>query len=247
MEVPENRDDPSSATVRIAVTVVKSRSATPETDPVVQITGGPGGSGLSQLGFWSTSPLLDHRDMVLFDQRGAGASEPSLDCPERDAALATNLGRAEPYEVEVETYRDALAACRVRLLEAGADLDQYDTESVAADLADLRVALGVDEWNLYGISYGSRIALATMRSHPEGIRSVVLDSAYPPGVGSLADLHARGDAAFDAFYDACAADAACAASYPDLESTLEAVVDRYNETPITARPISAPPPGSAPS
>jgi len=232
--VPENREDPDrGGTVHIAVAILHSWGGSPEPDPVVQIAGGPGGSGLAQLGFWAESPLLGERDIVLFDQRGAGASVPSLDCPERDAALATNLGRAESYTVEVQTYRDALAACRTRLVAAGVDLDQYDTEAVAADLADLRIALGEDEWNLYGISYGTRVALATMRSHPEGIRSVVLDSAYPPGVGSLTDVHARADKAFAAFYDACEADTACATSYPHLKATLEAVVDRYNETPIT--------------
>lgn len=234
LDVPENREDPDrGGTVQIAVAILHSRSASPQPDPVVQIAGGPGGSGLAQLGFWATSPLLDQRDMVLFDQRGAGASLPSLDCPERDAALATNLGRAEPYAVEVEAYRAALTVCRERLVAVGVDLDQYDTEATAADLADLRVALGEEEWNLYGISYGTRIALATMRSHPEGIRSVVLDSAYPPGVGSLADVHGRADEAFGAFFDACAAEPACASAYPELEGVLEAVVERYNTTPIT--------------
>ena len=74
---------------------------------------------------------------------------------------------------------DALAACADEL-RAVADLDAYHTAAIAADVEDLRRALGYEELNLWGTSYGTWVALAAMRDHPEGIRSVILDAPLPP-------------------------------------------------------------------
>ncbi|MGH9012798.1 MAG: alpha/beta hydrolase [Acidimicrobiia bacterium] len=230
--VPEDRDQPSDGEIRLAVVLLRSRSTDARPDPVVFLAGGPGDSGTDGLEGWAESRLLDNRDLVLLDQRGTGVSQPVLECPEREEAVVRNLGRDEGYEEELGDYRRAIGQCWRRLVRDGVDLDAYDTEASAADVADLRVALGVDEWNLYGVSYGTRLALATMRSHPEGIRSVVLDSVYPTTVGGLARLGAAADRSFAALFDGCDADPACSEAYPDLEATFGSVVDRFNETPF---------------
>jgi pimeloyl-ACP methyl ester carboxylesterase len=230
--VPMDREKPKGDTIRLAVAVLKSQAAQPAPDPVVYLEGGPGGSIVADLDFFAESQILEERDLVVFDQRGTGLSEPALECPEREEAVVRNLGRAETYETELADYGKAFKACRARLEDEGVDLDAFDTEASAADLADLRVALEVDEWNLYGTSYGTRLALATVRSHPSGIRSAILDSVYPPGVGGLNDVDRKADRSFRALFDACTANAACAAAYPDLEGTVEAVVQQFNETPF---------------
>ena len=74
----------------------------------------------------------------------------------------------------------AVKACRDRLAATGVDLAAYNSTENAADIAELRVALGIDSWNVYGVSYGSKLALTVLRNHPQGIRSVVLDSVSPP-------------------------------------------------------------------
>ena len=115
--------------------------------------------------------------------RGSGLSEPSLNCPEVDKAILARFTKLGSYEEEAAERRAAVKTCRDRLVAEGIDLNQYDSEASATDLDDLRKAMNVDTWNLLGVSYGTRLALATMRSHPQGIRSVLLDSVYPTTVG----------------------------------------------------------------
>ena len=87
-------------------------------------------------------------------------------------------------------------------------------------MRDLRRALGIPEWNLYGVSYGTRLALATMRDYPQGIRSVILDSAFPLDVDFYSSIVPNADRAFSTLFDECAASPTCSRAYPDLEEKL---------------------------
>jgi pimeloyl-ACP methyl ester carboxylesterase len=127
---------------------------------------------------------------------------------------------------------DAFRECRDSLTAADVDIAAYNTVENAADVADLRTALGYEEWNLYGISYGTRLALEVMRDHPEGIRSVILDSAFPHQVDSMVAGPGAARRAFEKLFAGCAADAACAADYPDLETVLWEQVARFNAEPV---------------
>ena len=236
--VPEDRARPARGTVRLAVMVLHSADATPEPDPVVFLAGGPGDPAIEGFENFLTSPMLEHRDLVLFDQRGTGTSEPALECPERAAAMADDFRHPDPHAEELERLRDATRACRERLIDEEIDLDAFDTVASAADVADLRAALDVEELNLYGTSYGTRLALEVMRSHPEGIRTVVLDSVYPPDRQGLARYVAGVDAAFERLVEACNADADCAVLQPDLGELIEQVVDRYDRSPVEV-PVAA--------
>ncbi|WP_426574813.1 alpha/beta hydrolase [Aquihabitans sp. McL0605] len=215
--VPENRLDPDSRMIQLAVATLHSTSPDPKPDPVVRLEGGPGFSSLADVGNDATSPVLDDRDYILWDQRGTGFSKPNLDCPEANEAIWESFRTTDDAPTEGARLQDSMRACRKRLVAEGVDLNGYNTVQNAADLADLRVALGIDEWNLRGVSYGSALAIETVRSHPEGLRSVLLDSIVPPdaGLGGVA----RGESAlksFDQLYRACADDAACAKKYGDL-------------------------------
>jgi pimeloyl-ACP methyl ester carboxylesterase len=95
--------------------------------------------------------------------------------------------------------------------------------------------------NLWGVSYGTHLALAVMRDHPDGVRSVILDSAYPPDRDIYAEAPHNTDRAFDLLFDTCAADEACSAAYPDLRATFFEAVDRLNDTPArfeTTNPLT---------
>jgi pimeloyl-ACP methyl ester carboxylesterase len=87
----------------------------------------------------------------------------------------------EANAIEVE----AMLRCRDRLIQEGIDLSAYNSAASAADVNDLRIALGYDQVNLYGVSYGSRLALTVMRDYPGILRSVILDSTYPPEAISI--------------------------------------------------------------
>ncbi|HYO88435.1 MAG TPA: alpha/beta fold hydrolase [Candidatus Limnocylindrales bacterium] len=214
--VPEDRSDPAGNQVELAVAIIQSRSASPAADPVIYLEGGPGGAALFGIEDLQRHPIVDSRDLIVFDQRGNGFSVPSLNCPELE-------------DVEAE---DAIELCRDRLIEEGVNLDAYNTAASAADVNDLRVALGLDQVNLWGISYGTKLALITMRDFPEGIRSVVIDSVYPPEIEDLTQQATAFTGAYEALFDRCAADAACSEAFPDLEAVFYDTVAAYNESPV---------------
>ncbi|HWQ16110.1 MAG TPA: alpha/beta fold hydrolase, partial [Roseiflexaceae bacterium] len=219
--VPESRAKPDGRQVKLAVAIVRSTAARPAPDPVVYLEGGPGGSALYDAAFWFDSPLRKRRDIVLIDQRGTGYSLPSLNCPEIESA-------------EVVSAEDELAAARAcsrRLRREGVDLKQYNSAATAADVADLRVALRLEQLNLLGVSYGTRAALTAMRDNPEGIRSVILDSAYPPQVDAYTEEASNAAAAIESLLRGCAEDRACARAYPKLDRTFYRLVERLNRAP----------------
>ena len=117
----------------------------------------------------------------------------------------------------------------------GVDLAAYNSTENAADIADLRVALGIDSWNVYGVSYGSKLALIVLRDHPQGIRSVVLDSVSPPTNNIVETWWSAPASSFKAIFAACAAQPACATAYPNLEADFTATVNRLDTTPVVAQ------------
>ncbi len=237
LEVPADRSEPGSGTIRLHVAVFESESPSPSPDPVVYLEGGPGGDALEAVSLTFEdrfAHLLVDRDVVFFDQRGTGYSEPSLACPELRELGLELIDEELPVSETIQRQQESILDCRDRLIDNGVDLDAYNSAESAADLRDLRIALGYDEWNLYGISYGTRLALTTMRDHPAGIRSVILDSAYPPQVDLVAAAPANLDRALRQLFDGCAADPDCAADYPDLERTFFDLVDRLDVTSIRA-------------
>lgn len=232
IEVPADWSQPDGATISLPVAVLPATGTARQPDAIVVPAGGPGFDGLSDAEYYSTSPLRAARDIVLYDQRGTGRAEPSLECPERDAAWVANLQRDAPFAEERAAIVDGLATCRRRLEAAGIDLGDYDTEASVRDLDQIRAALGYDQWNLLGISYGARLSLAAMRSTPEHLRSVILDSVYDVTGGGLAAQAASAERAFQQLADGCAADPACHAAHPDVAATINTIRDRYNATPI---------------
>jgi len=171
-DVPEDRSSASSASrLKLAVAVFKGDSADAAKSPVVYLEGGPGGGALSDVvaGIRAFEPLLPEHDLVVLDQRGTGYSTPSLDCTESVDAKAADASAAE---------LDAVARCRARLSET-VNLAHFDTAANAADVRELRSALGYATWNLFGVSYGTRLALEVLRQGQDGVRSAVIDSVLP--------------------------------------------------------------------
>ena len=135
--------------------------------------------------------------------------------------------------VTAQADLEAVRACRDRLASAGYDLSAYNTTENTADIADLRVALNIDNWHAYSVSYGSDLALQLLRDHPEGIRSVVLDSLLPPQTNVMKQFWPSAAEGYRALFDGCAAQPACAAAYPNLESEFTATVERLAKAPLS--------------
>jgi pimeloyl-ACP methyl ester carboxylesterase len=231
LEVPEDHAEPDGRTIRLAVTRLRATGRNPEPEPVVYLHGGPGGDATPSAANWFDEPFLRDHDIVLYDQRGSGRSEPSLECPEVDDVIRSGFESIEPYEAARAAQSAALEACRARLVEDGIDLDAYDSEASAADLEALRLALDVPRWNLLGISYGTRLALTYMRSYPDAVRSAVLDSVYPPHVGKATGIADSAARALQQLTDGCLADTACAAAYPDFATAIDRAFEQLNTEP----------------
>lgn len=237
--VPENYEQPGTRQVRLALAILRHPRGAAYADPIIYLEGGPGGSALEYLQYTFAgryAPLFAaNRDIIVFDQRGVGLSQPALDCPAYDRLMIELLDFEEYSEMltrlEVETrLRDSLMACGAALA-AQYDLSQYHSAVSARDIEALRVALGYEQVNLWGISYGTRLALTMMHDYPDSLRSVLLDSTYPPEVDLFTDSPDSWVRALNTLFGACAADTACDSAYPDLRSTFLATVDSLNTHP----------------
>ncbi|GAB4519703.1 MAG: hypothetical protein OHK0046_28990 [Anaerolineae bacterium] len=211
--VPEDRNDPDSPAIALAVALLNSPD--PIYPPIINLEGGPGGASLVAVEAWLESALLAERNIVLIDQRGTGYSEPSLNC----------------FEVD-EGEETATEDCRERLISEGINLNAYDSAQNAADIADLITALELGEASLYGSSYGTRLALTIMRDYPDNLASVIIDAVYPPHVQGYNEQPLWSYRAFRELFDACAAQPACDAAYPDLEQVFYDTVNAMNAEPM---------------
>jgi pimeloyl-ACP methyl ester carboxylesterase len=233
--VPENHAKPDGPRIDLAFAVLKARTQSPAPDPVIYLHGGPGGGAVLALA-GIVHPLFDgyrsRRDVVTFDQRAAGISSDMVTCFNTLGGDILELlvpSRATP-ESQSALFRD----CAVELAAKGNDLTAYNTYQNALDVRALMRALGYADYNIYGVSYGTTLGLEVMRSAPEGLRSVVLDSVSPPQAKVYDENAKPTQESIQAVLDQCAADAACAAAYPDLEAVLFRVAEQLQKAPIPA-------------
>ena len=235
LTVPENRAKPDGRRIRIFVMRAPAVSATPRPDPIVYLSGGPGGAGSFEVAFMVKHGLNADREVIFVDQRGTHRAEPRLDCTEWEQFQFDAVSL--PFAADSTTAADSagIKACRDRLATTGVDLAAYNSTENAADIAELRVALGIDAWNVYGVSYGSKLALTVLRNHPQGIRSVVLDSVSPPTNNIAETWWSAPASSFKAIFAACAAQPGCATAYPKLEADFTATVNRLDKTPVVVQ------------
>jgi len=241
LTVPESRNTasgnfPGSRTLRIYVTVVKSLNENPRPDPIVLLYGGPGGNSagiLDALGDPQVQDmLLGQRDFIVFDHRGTGFSQPALFAPEVDPLWSDAFLRDFDIDERAERFVNAMLRARDRFLGADINLAAVNTPEIAADLEDLRTVLGYAKINLWGVSYGTRVALAALRDCPEGIRSVILDSTVPIQVSQYVEAIPNAHHTFNHLFDAVAADPRTHAAYPNLREVFYDVFERLNKTPV---------------
>jgi pimeloyl-ACP methyl ester carboxylesterase len=234
--VPEDRNGDLTDTIQIAVAIYHSNSDTVEPDPILYLQGGPGGLAID----WSTGvyetvivPLLDERDFIVFDPRGVGYSKPRLDCEEIKSTYLNDIQGKYPLGQEVSYYEGALITCRNNLNKLGANLPTYTSRNLAADAVDVIKALGYGQANLYGASYGTRIAQFIMRENPDVIRSVILDSVVPVENQLLIqDKNTETDRVIHLLFEGCKADPDCSSAYPDLESAYAEIINNLDSQPI---------------
>jgi pimeloyl-ACP methyl ester carboxylesterase len=233
--VPENRAKPNGRNIRLAVAIIRAMEKPAKPDPVVFMTGGPGAAAILDTPFLVAADINRDRDLVIMAQRGTKYSEPTLDCPSIDRFYARQVGLVYDALKTGQIQAEAARKCHDRFVARGIDLSAYNTTENAADFADLRRVLGYEEWNVYGYSYGSDLALSYLRDHPEGIRTVTIDSVVPPNIVSLPWTWSSAFEGITTIFDACKNDERCDRRYPQLLKTFTRIVKQLEADPIVAR------------
>jgi pimeloyl-ACP methyl ester carboxylesterase len=223
--------------VRLPVVVIPARQAERHSSPILYLPGGPGmpvgldARGLQRWLNWADNARWPH-DLVLFDPRGTGLSQPKLDCPEIRLQDGRNLTRPLTAADDLRALQQSAAACYRRLQRTGFDPEAYSTARQVQDVVELMEMVGGHDWNLYGISYGSRLALQVLRQNSGRVRSLVLDSVYPPGVNGLLSRPAQFARAWEGLLLHCAADAECRLQYPQLGRDLDNLFFQLGRDPV---------------
>ncbi len=226
---PMYPDGNSAETVTLPIVRIASVAENPAPDPLMILLGGPGQDMSTVLPiFGDEFPvwdfMLDRQDVILFDQRGMGQSTPSLACPFEQVG--------EDGEVSDANIGFELLRCGSELKNSGIDPTAFTTKNNAADIEAIRVAMGYDEVNLYGISYGSKLALSAVRDYPESIRSTIISSPLPLENNPFADQTIGFNNALEQLWDACANDPVCAEANPDPARDFLRANERLKSQPM---------------
>lgn len=230
LEVPRRHGQPDGPRMRLRVVRLPATGGDGRAAPVVYLAGGPGGSGVGTArgDRW---PVFDRvrsaTDVLLFDQRGTGLSEPPPACPH-----VQHFDDASPLERDtaLAALRETAARCVAHWRAAGVDLESYTSAQSAADLEALRRALGVPKISLWGMSYGSHLALATLRLHGDGIERAVLMGVEGPD--DTLKLPLRADALL-----AELALLARAQGFDDLPAMTRQLLDGLRQQPARGRSL----------
>ena len=233
LTVPESRRKPNGRTISLSVAIIPAASANPKPDPIVWLAGGPGDDAITEIPMALAGDLNRDRDVIFMSQRGTYSARPSLTCDEVDRFAGETLDMPFDAPETGKAFAKASADCRHRLESLGADLTAYNTIESSADLEDLRAALGIKLWNVFGISYGTDHALTYMRLHPEGIRSVGIDGIFPPSLAGGVSAWTSAGEGIDAVFAACSAQPRCRERYGDIGATFRRLVQQYEENPQT--------------
>jgi len=231
VSVPRDYSRPGTGRFALAVVVVQSTNHPALPDPLLYISGGPGAPLTVYAGYQAAHPYAPGRDLILVDQRGTGRSEPRL-CPDLKGEFVNAIAVvAMRPKAEMQARRRAVhAACREQAAAQGIDLKDFGTSVTVEDFNAVRQALGVARWNVFGVSYGTTVAMTLMARYPETVRAAVLDSVNPPD--PLLPLHSTNVAtARDAFFRFCSEDEVCASAFPDLAGTYEDTLKRLEQAP----------------
>jgi len=235
LDVPEDRANPTGKHLAIHVAVVPALRVTPERDPLFLLSGGPGQAASDM--YLSLGPVFarirQSRDLVIVDQRGTGKSN-RLDCtlPDDSEMIST-----DPEQLHALT--------RKCIASLSGDPRFYTTSVAVRDLDEVREALGYERINLYGVSYGTRVAQHYMRRYPQRVRAAILDGVVPPQLELGPEVAIDAQHALDAIFARCAGDKDCNARFPklseqfaQLQSRVEHPLKLQLPDPLTAQPTS---------
>jgi len=228
-QVPENRADPGSRMLTLRYVRFPATTAKPG-PPIIYLSGGPGGSGIETAKrerFPLFMAMRQFGDVIALDQRGTGASDDTPVCEPKAAPPESEPMTDEAFAA---AYRAAALECAAFWKARGVDLRGYTTVESAHDLDALRRHLGADKISLWGISYGTHLALAALKQMDDRLDRVVMASAE--GLDQTVKLPALTDAYFDRMQAAVDKDPRAKAVYPDIKALIARVHRRLQDKPV---------------
>ena len=231
--VPEDRRGANKRTISLSVAIVPAASSHAKADPILWLAGGPGDDAITEIPMALAGKLNADRDVIFMSQRGTYSAKPALTCEPVDRWAAQTLNM--PYDAQEtgSAYSAATLKCRRELAALTSHLGAYNSLESADDIEALRNALHIAKWNVYGISYGTDLALTYMKLHPGGIRSAAIDGVFPPPLaGGVAAWQSAGEG-INAVFKACSEQAACRKRYGDIGATWRRLVIQYEASPKT--------------
>jgi pimeloyl-ACP methyl ester carboxylesterase len=252
LEVPENREKPDSRFIELHVVKLNSTWDDEEAekddnkadengyelapgkrdDPIIYLTGGPGALVTYYVKRFKDHGIRTHRDMYILEQRGIGYSD---DFCLFYSTRKPEIGNVATFEEHLAAGLTAAVDCAVNAAASGVDLSGYNTIENARDVKALRIALGYEQWNVWGISYGSILGQAYIKTDPEGILAVVLDAIVPLDVRNntwawrSVQWYDRDLQMLD---EICQSQPGCATRYPDLGQRIREATLSVQDDPI---------------
>jgi pimeloyl-ACP methyl ester carboxylesterase len=225
VQVPEDHSKPDGKKISLDFAILKSHSLYPERDPVVYLQGGPGASAMVQIPLLAQTfePFRKTRDVVFWDQRSAGLSGQSVKCFNALASNAAKIAKKEYTTTAIDgsnVANNTIADCLREIEAAGIDISKYNTTENAKDIPTIIKTLGYESYNLYGISYGTKLALEAMRVAPEGIRSVIIDGVAPPWIKLYDTFAQKVSEPIEHVVEQCKADETCNSTFPELDKII---------------------------
>ena len=241
LNVPEDYNNPKGKTLRLAVLIIKAVTDKPFPDPVVFLSGGPGAKAILE---GNITTFLNHRfglsrDIILMDFRGIGYSEPAF-CPDiQEEIRSVIIADYTPSEATQKTLA-IFERCFQTLAENNLSIEKYSSAMVAKDLDSLRKELKIEQWNLWGVSYGTRLAQTYIRDFPEPVRSVIFDSPVPMGYRFWGEQTLSYQKSLSAFFEAWNQNQDCQKTFPDLEEKFYNALELLRDEPISFKYENAP-------
>jgi len=231
LERPENPADPTSTMLELFVAVVPALNLEPAADPLVPIAGGPGQASTEFYAGTASAfeAVRRSRDIVLIDQRGTGQSAP-MRCDSDEDIIEGHFSR-----------EDTIAQTETCLNSLPYDPRFFTTSVAVEDLEALRIALGYEQFNLYGISYGTRVAQHFLRRYPESTRTVVLDGVVAPQIALGPAIATGAQNTLDSIFDRCAENQQCNDRFPDIRNDFAQLKTGLAEEPaivMMANPVT---------
>jgi pimeloyl-ACP methyl ester carboxylesterase len=221
--VPENRADPESRRIELNVARVPAVSRRKKLDPIFLLAGGP---GMAATAFYTNvfpafARIRRDRDIVLVDQRGTGQSN----------GLHCELGDEELMHASNETLIAETERC-LKTLSTRADVRYYTTSVAVQDLDHIRALLGYEQINLYGASYGTRVAQHYARRFPERTRSVILDGIVPPEMALGPAIALDAEAALANIFARCTSQPDCVKRFGDPAVAYRSLRESLGHAPV---------------